>query len=610
MTTEHGSPPRGTDPRRAFSAIDRKRVYKNQRGYCAVCADPVRLRDGSFHVHHVIPHHLGGATVISNAVGLCQRCHRKLEHGTLQGPAPRPLRAWQADNLDAAVDRLSADGGLFTVAAAPGAGKSLFTARVADRLWDADQVRRVVVVAPTGQLVNQWADNLAYDAGWWIDPTVMTVPSNMRHGYLGCAVTYASFAKPSAVHDHIALANATQTLFVFDEVHHAADKRSWGDATSALRRQCPTARFMNLSGTLFRSRPGERIAVVDYDREEDGLLVAHADVTEWAIDLIKCGDLRDLELYEFDSEVRAVDLTTGETSDTSVGVAGDVSTVHSALLADDEWLRGFFTLWLAHLDAQRRAMNYTFKGLVVAASQDLAERYRILLEDLLTGTGHPVWVAKSEDGPAAAEALEDARTSPKAGVLVAVAMASEGYDNPDLSSIAYLSNVAAPLRLAQVGGRVMRPTTHEKALDRNLPGTVWLPAIPKLTAAWRDILLAELHTISVDDLTCARCGLTKPCDCGTGGPRVCFTCGLPKPCTCDGVGRPEDPAVAYMFGDSDLTGVYRNGQPVVVGAYRIVSDALVADGQAELVPHAAGIVQMLRNVDLTDLFATLRNDQD
>ena len=92
-------------------------------------------------------------------------------------------------------------------------------------------------------------------------------------------------------------------------------------------------------------------------------------------------------------------------------------------------------------------------------------------------------------------------------------MASEGYDNPDLSSIAYLSNVAAPLRLAQIGGRVMRPTEHESKLGRNLPGTVWLPAIPKLTAAWRDVLLNELHTISVDELTCARCGLSKPCAC-------------------------------------------------------------------------------------------------
>ena len=106
--------------------------------------------------------------MIRNAVGLCQRCHRELDH-TVTGPPPPALRDWQADNLDAAVEALSTDGGIFTVAAAPGAGKSLFAGIVAERLWDAGHIGRVVVVAPTGQLVDQWADNLAYDARIWID---------------------------------------------------------------------------------------------------------------------------------------------------------------------------------------------------------------------------------------------------------------------------------------------------------------------------------------------------------------------------------------------------------------------------------------------------------
>ena len=213
-------------------------------------------------------------------------------------------------------------------------------------------------------------------------------------------------------------------------------------------------------------------------------------------------------------------MATGEIADSQLGVAGDDTKVHSALIADDDWLTEFFDRWLAHLHTQRQAYDYNFKGLVVAASQDLAERYRILLEECCRAPGMPVWVAKSEDGDLIAkEALEDARTSTKPGVLVAVAMASEGYDNPDLSSIAYLSNVAAPLRLAQIGGRVMRPTKHERRSAATCPAPSGCRRSPKLTAAWRDVLLNELHTISVDDLTCARCGLSKPCACERG-PRT------------------------------------------------------------------------------------------
>ena len=602
--------PRGLDPRRLFSPADRRRIWLNQRKYCAICASPVRLKDSSFHVHHIIPHHLGGSTVIRNAVGLCQRCHRELDHTSLTGPPPAVLRDWQEANVNNAVEALSRDGGIFTVAAAPGSGKSMFAGVVAARLWDAGHIGRVVVVTPTGQLVDQWADNLAYDVAIWIDGAVKTVPSNMRHGYCGVGVTYASFAKASAVRDHLAIANETPTLFVFDEVHHAADQLPWGTAAKALVRQVPAARFMNLSGTLFRSKPGELIATVRYDRDDDGMMTAKADVTIWADELIGTGDLRDLELFEFDSEVRAVDVATGEIATSSqLGIAGDATEIHSALIADDEWLRGFFARWLAHLQTQRQAYDYNFKGLVVAASQDLAERYRILLEDLLQGTGQPVWVAKSEDGDIIAkEALEDARTATKPGVLVAVAMASEGYDNPDLSSIAYLSNIAAELRLAQIGGRVMRPTKHERKLGRNLPGTVWLPAIPKLTAKWRDVLLAELHTITVDELTCARCGLSKPCECDRAHtPRVCPSCGLPKPCECE-LGKPQDPTKVYSFTDSELTGLYHNGEEVAVGAYELVHNTLVADGQDELVPFAAAITNAMRHVDAVTFFNFINKD--
>ena len=152
----------------------------------------------------------------------------------------------------------------------------------------------------------------------------------------------------------------------------------------------------------------------------------------------------------------------------------------------------------------------------------------------------------------------------------------------------------------------MRPTGNERRLDRNLPGTVWLPAVPKLTAAWRDVLLNELHTISIEDLTCARCGLTKPCACSEARePRVCWVCGLPKPCECQ-LGKPIELTVEHRFGDLELTGVALNGEDVDVGPYILVRNALIAENHPELVPFTAAFVQTITSaIDREQLVRSL-----
>jgi hypothetical protein len=145
----------------------------------------------------------------------------------------------------------------------------------------------------------------------------------------------------------------------------------------------------------------------------------------------------------------------------------------------------------------------------------------------------------------------------------------------------------------------MRPTRTEKDAGRNLTGTVWLPDIPAMRKAWLEVLIGELHTVSLEDLTCNRCGHQKPCACPItpGPPRVCAVCGQPKPCACVLLPQP-DPDVT--FSDPELALIANNGDEVNVGTYEALAEALAARGSSGAIPHLAAVLAAQADLDDAD----------
>src|SRR4029077_8881526 len=88
-------------------------------------------------------------------------------------------------------------------------------------------VDRVTVIAPTEHLKTQWADAAAR-AGIPIDPAYSPKTGRTSRDYVGVAVTYAGVAaNPLA---HRIRTERFKTLVILDEVHHAGDALSWGEA--------------------------------------------------------------------------------------------------------------------------------------------------------------------------------------------------------------------------------------------------------------------------------------------------------------------------------------------------------------------------------------------
>src|SRR5579859_7409760 len=163
------------------------------------------------------------------------------------------LRDWQRGFLAHLAEVGSRD---FLLVATPGAGKTLAACHAAR----AASVEQVIVVTPTVALRAQWAD-AADRVGLHLDPRWRNADGAWRRDIDGIVVTYQQVATaPDLFAHHL----RRPTFVVLDEIHHAGDQSSWGNA---LRIAFDGAtRRLALSGTPFRS-DARAIPFVRYDAD-------------------------------------------------------------------------------------------------------------------------------------------------------------------------------------------------------------------------------------------------------------------------------------------------------------------------------------------------------
>jgi len=391
------------------------------------------------------------------------------------GPAPReggrPLRAWQS----AALEQYEADRhDDFLVTATPGAGKTTFALTLAARLVARRTVDRVIVVAPTDHLRTQWAE-AADGAGLVLDPTLTNSVGPVRAGTRGYVTTYAQVAgKPML---HAARATAARTLVILDEVHHAGDGLSWGEAAEeafgrAARRLC-------LTGTPFRTRPGERIPFVRYEEDlatGDGGLRSSADYTYGYREALADGVVRPVVFAAYTGTARwrnsAGDVVAASLSEPSTKSI-EATAWKTVLDPKGQWVPHVIAAMDDRITHLRAHGVPDAAGLVLASDQDDARAYAAIVKKV---TGQAPELILSDD-PSASKKIDRFTTSTKR-IAVCVRMVSEGVDVPRAAVLAWMTSYRTPLFFAQAVGRVVRARgPHEAA-------TVFLPAVrPLLTLA-------------------------------------------------------------------------------------------------------------------------------
>jgi superfamily II DNA or RNA helicase len=382
------------------------------------------------------------------------------------------LRAWQQEALERYFGP-GAEGSPgvgpgprdFLAVATPGAGKTTFALRLARELLDRRVITAVTVVCPTEHLKRQWAESAAR-VGIKLDPEFKNAQGRTAKDFHGVAVTYATVAAHPALHR--GRTENRKTLVVLDEIHHAGDGLSWGEAVREAFE--PAARRLGLSGTPFRTDINP-IPFVTYEEGPGGIRRSRADYTYGYGPALDDGVVRPVIFLAYAGEMRwrtragdEITATLGEplTQDQTA------QAWRAALDPKGEWILQVISAADKRLTEVRRGVPDA-AGMVIATDHEAARAYAKMIR---TVTGQGATVVLSDD-PAASRKIKQF-TESQDRWMVAVRMVSEGVDIPRLAVGVYATSTATPLFFAQAVGRFVR------ARRRGETASVFLPSVPTL----------------------------------------------------------------------------------------------------------------------------------
>ncbi|MFC4126761.1 DEAD/DEAH box helicase [Nocardia rhizosphaerae] len=388
------------------------------------------------------------------------------------------LRAWQRRALTKYLATKPRD---FLAVATPGAGKTTFALRVAAELLADRTVDQVTVVAPTEHLKHQWAASAAR-SGIQLDSRFSNSTGGTSGDYHGVVVTYAQVAAHPTRH-RVRTENR-RTLVILDEIHHAGDAKSWGEATEEAFGDA--TRRLALTGTPFRS-DDSKIPFVTYEPDEAGFPRSRADHSYGYADALADGVVRPVVFLAYSGDAHWRD-SAGEEHTARLGEPLDAEQTarawRTALDPAGDWISAV----LRAADTRLRQLRATgipdAGGLVIATDQERARDYAELLEHI---SGERPAVVLSDDPQSSSRIGEFAEgTQPW---MVAVRMVSEGVDVPRLAVGVYATSASTPLYFAQAIGRFVRARRPGET------ASVFLPSVPVLLDLAAQLEVQRDHVI-------------------------------------------------------------------------------------------------------------------
>lgn len=297
-----------------------------------------------------------------------------------------------------------------------------------------------------------------------LDPEYSAGPLSKE--YDGVAVTYAGVGVRPMLHRN--RCEQRKTLVILDEIHHAGDSKSWGEACQEAFD--PATRRLALTGTPFRSDTNP-IPFVVYEEGNDGIRRSSADYTYGYGNALADGVVRPVIFLSYSGNMRwrtkagdeiAARLGEPMTKD-AIGQAW-----RTALSPTGDWIPNVLSAADKRLTEVRKGIPDA-GGLVIATDQESAREYAKILKRV---TGEKATVVLSDEK--AASKKIDRFSEDNSRWMVAVRMVSEGVDVPRLAVGVYATTISTPLFFAQAVGRFVR------SRRRGETASVFVPTIPML----------------------------------------------------------------------------------------------------------------------------------
>ena len=404
-------------------------------------------------------------------------------HERSQDPA-RPdllpgLRGWQREAWTNYFRQPRRD---YLLSATPGAGKTLWALTVAAELLARREVLALTVVTPTEHLKYQWAQAAAR-IGIQLDAAYRNSQGKASADYTGVVVTYAQVAAHPALHRQ--RTEVRPTFVIFDEIHHAGDSLSWGDATREAFD--PARKRLAMTGTPFRS-DANPIPFVTYQVEPDGSRRSSADYSYGYGPALDDGVVRPVIFLAYSGQMRW-QTRAGDELTATLGepLTADLTAqaLRTALDPRGEWVGRVIEAADRRLSEIRKGMPDA-AGLVIASDHEDARAYAGLLKKV---TGQKAVIVLSDD-PAASKKI-GAFAASEDRWMVAVRMVSEGVDIPRLAVGVYATSVGTALFFAQAVGRFVR------ARRRGETASVFLPSVPLLLGYAAELEAERDHILKI-----------------------------------------------------------------------------------------------------------------
>ncbi len=387
------------------------------------------------------------------------------------------LRGWQKDAYHEYFKLPRRD---FLLVATPGAGKTRYALTVAAELLARREVATLTIVTPTEHLKHQWAE-AASRFGIAIDSAYRNAQGRASADFAGVAVTYAQVAAHPVLHRQ--RTQNRRTLVIFDEIHHAGDALSWGDAVKDAFD--PARRRLALTGTPFRS-DANPIPFVTYVDEPGGGKRSSSDYVYGYGPALEDTVVRPVIFLAYSGEMRwrtrAGDEITA-TLGTPMTKDQIAQAWRTALDPAGEWVSRVLEAADKRLTEVRRGMPDA-GGLVIAGDHEDARAYAALLRGL---TGKRPVVVLSDDKTASKKISAFAASADR--WMVAVRMVSEGVDIPRLAVGVYATSVSTALFFAQAVGRFVR------VRRRGETASVFLPSVPVLLSYAAELEAERDHVL-------------------------------------------------------------------------------------------------------------------
>jgi superfamily II DNA or RNA helicase len=474
------------DPRRYFTAAEVTAAWLVQDRKCRDCNRdvPRDLVEGD----HIIAWSAGGPTNMENLQVLCIACNRRkgIREGVSEEKAAAaviagtaPLWRWQ----ERALETVLSGTGQVLIDACPGAGKTRFALECAARLFAERLVNRVLIVAPTTRIVDQWVQAGSGTDGGAVVPLAPagwrpTQPLFQR--WAGAAFTYHALFAQTTMFEALAAEPGFKTLVIFDEIHHAGAEKAWGIAAQQAF-MTATTRVLSLSGTAFRTR--DPIVFIE---TKDGRSVADYSYSygEALADAV-CRPLRFAAIggtATFQAPGGSIETVS---FDDDLNERAESYRLRTVLAPNGDHLREMLRTADEELRRLRTTTDPDAGGLAVCIDCDHADEVARILHQM-TGTRPVVACSRlnDPDDPSPRPAIKafDKGTSPW---IVSVRMISEGVDIRRLRVLVYATNVMTQLGFRQITGRIVRIDPKNGDDDY---GTVVIPAEPRLLQMAQRIL--------------------------------------------------------------------------------------------------------------------------